>query len=373
MNYPDDDSVPAEHGDAEQIADEQFVHGLLETARLDNERTKRQRMARVVAGIGGDASHLTVASGKGLLDRPGLRRAVGFLTVAAAVTVVAIFLAITDRRSPADVVASLSRIRAVDQQWVYSAIADGGENLAGEWSFGGQGERLLQAAVWDGPALKKSGRGCLVLRTSEHSVVARSDGERPSEFREWPAWLRSGRLAAPLHSPHEWLVATTKTHSFAFDGPQHIVGTRRDEVTDSLVPDRLDVWLREDGNLSRLDLGWSPVAIQTADGKRSSDKSLKALKWFVGLDTNRDDSVDRAEAGEGWPGLAAMGFEDVQSVSKCEFTATIKALTGRVATELLFECPDTTRSQPPRQLTFKASPVGDRPTWLFEMEVFRRR
>ena len=68
-----------------------------------------------------------------------------------------------------------------------------------------------------------------------------------------------------------------------------------------------------------------------------------------------------------------MGFEDVQSVSKREFTATIKALTGRVATELLFECPDTTRSQPPRQLTFKASPVWDRPTWLFEMEVFRRR
>ena len=352
--------------DPEAIADEQFVHGLLESERRDDDQARRQRMARVVAGIGGDASHLASPRAR------WWRRAAVPITMAAALAVVATFLMTVDRRSAADVVASLRWSEVgpakVGVTAISSAAIPSAAKVYGVLDLGDSEARLLGLKVMP----KKA--GCLLLRTDGGDCLVRSSKKTklPVRLAGWPQWLRTDQLVVPLSTPAEWLAALLQSHSFTFEGQgqkQRVLGRRQATITDPLVPARCELVLDEGRRqLLSLRLFWAPVA--AAPKRRSLEQ---ALGYFDSLDEDRDGEVTREEAREGWGRFSEMGFGEEQVVTRRGFQDAMAPRFAADALEFLSRRPDLEVSQPPQELILKLQPVGDRPTWLFEAAVFRRR
>ena len=362
MSDRDPDFIDSDGPDPEQVADEQFVHGLLESARRDDEQARRQRLARVMAAVGGDATHLTT-------PRPSRwRRAVMPLTMAAAVTVVVTLLVTGGPRSAADVVACLRAAEVGDAKVSYTA-AGVQSKVVGQLDLGPAGARLL--------AVKASPEsGCLLLRTRDGDCTARlhEKFKRPEDLVSWPQWLQVDKLVTPLRTPAEWLETLTRSHSFAFEESsdrQRIIGSRRAGIRDALVPLRCELVL--DGRSKRLRtlrLFWSPTVIE--DGGRRQGAG-QALDYFDELDKNDDGKVTRTEAGAEWERLSSMGFPDDRLVTREEFRDAVSPRLGPETLELLSRRPDLEQSQPPRELILSIGQVEGRPAWLFDLEVFRHR
>jgi hypothetical protein len=297
-----------------EVADEQFAHGLLEHLGHDDAATQRQRVAAAMARIGGGAMLRPVRS---------WRRVVLMASaMAAAVFVVATVSWLAQIDDVTDVTANLRSGVTQNTRYEYLAELANESTLHGDIDFGVGKERLMTLYPQIGGDIKRVLRHAdgwcmhntpmavdlievfkrcdknsdnavskaeagerdwsylvrldqnrdLVVARTELGVAIQKQANNVKKTVEWPAWVRSGSVIAPVRSPREWLRVMADTHRVSWQGSDRIVGKLRLGETDPLLPERFELVLTEHGAaIEEIVLTW-PIA-PPANGGAAPDRS----------------------------------------------------------------------------------------------------
>ena len=341
------------------LSSTQFVHGLLESARCDTEEKHRRRMARLARSLDQRPVQVTVA-----VNRPARRLGVVAM-MAAALTVVVIFV-LADPGSATDVVAYLGKNQPENSKVTYESIGKAA-SVYGQLDIGEAGQRLLSVKQ------PSTSTDCLLLRDKD-GVSLFQDEDLPHVVGSWPEWVRVDRLITPIKTPSEWLRVLRESHTFDYgsvDEKQVVVGTRRSKVVDPLVPIECTIWLDDQlEQVVAICLVWMPTGYMSSSSSTSVDENVD---YFKRLDVNQDGKVERAEAAGDWGLFVSLGFGERQFVTLDEFCKSTAESVKSGSVELLNQSIDLTKYQPPARLTISLEGIEGRPSWLFELETFRRR
>lgn len=383
MSRQDPEFIECEGRDAESIAAEQFVHGVLETVRCDSESSRRHRMMRVIR-----VTKMKAGSSPMHRRRLDAQFASVLLAIAAALIVISTLL-LKGRETAADLVGSLSTVQSDRVKFEYVAVGSK-KSVYGELDVGQANERLM--SVVESSASIDS----LLLRRADGACLFRNRGQ--SEFAvSWPQWLCINGLAVTTRTPQDWLTALHDSHVFELpealdadyskvrlvvpqpikrllEGKQcrSIVGVRRAEIIDPLIPQIIRIWIA-DGSQEILAafLTWPSQAVAPRHFGRSLEESIR---WFKDADHDHDGKVSRAEAGSKWSLFSTFGF-DHQTVSMEQFIQAMHPDSpgSQSLVELLADRPDLDTYELPMRMTLIRKDIQEQPVWLFAREVFQHR
>ena len=394
MSNEDPRFVDVSSTDPESVSGEQFVHGVLQTMYCDSDTVRRQRIARLVSSLN--------------LEPPQLRRrclnaqrTAVMVTIAAALLVVSM-LGFDGRESAEQVISSLSLSQSEDAKFNYF-LRGLDQTVRGEMDVGQADERLLSVET------QSESSDYLLLRAADAACLFRDQGP-PVAVGGWPRWLITDGVAISTMTPREWVRLLRDTHTFEIvlarsDSPDRglvqvdqsnglghprlvpltphfdrnatsgsnwrcIVGRRRPETVDPLVPQSSFIWVDESSQqILALSLTWSPTDLANRPSRVPEQESVSL---FERLDLNHDGKVGRVEAGSEWVLFSSAGFGDRQMVTLEQFCRSSSSDSEKRLVELHVSRPDLESCQPPISMRFTLQGCENRPPWLFDPEVFSR-
>ncbi len=244
-------------GSAREIADGQFVHGLLEFLHRDDEHVQAGRIDRLMSAIDGDAA-ITSTTTTRRVPWPAL------LTAAALLVVLAVFGLSEQPNGRAVVNAAVEAAREAPQRRYSVKAYIGADNppaMVAQLDIRDRHHMLLRAHAHGVPMT--------FGRHPDGSWLIDADGNvhRLHAEEHWPRWIDVGGHAVMLDSVDDLLLHLDPSYDLRLTGDaelrafpgvvlEHVVATPR--AAGGPHPDGIEVWVDRGAHLvHRMELRWA--------------------------------------------------------------------------------------------------------------------